>query len=425
MKRNKHVGETVLATNGQQMALIEYRNSLDVDVRFEDGTVREHVRYGNFRVGKISNPNVKKKNQIKEKKFDPLNNQHIGKEHVASNNQIMKIIAYRSFDDIDVMFEDGTIREHVRYGNFCKGTIANPNAPKEKVYKKTYSKKDYYDEYNNPHIGKEAIASNGQKMYIIAYRSASDIDVKFEDGTIREHVRYGNFDKGTIANPNVPKEKTYNKKRYIDELNNPHIGKTSMSSNGQMMTIIAYRGVTDIDVRFEDGSIREHVRYGNFSKGTIANPNQVIKSSFEFKYDVDGIKVSKGVKKIVDYLLINKREFQLEKKFEQCYYKGYLPFDLYVVDCGLIEFDGEQHFRHTSYFASEEEFLERTIRDQVKNTFCEMNNIPLLRIRYDQEDSIEELVEDFINNSNKYLKNHNKILSNEEYYSIRRTVDIK
>ena len=37
------------------------------------------------------------------------------------------IIEYRNRDDIDVEFEDGTIREHMRYSCFKKGSIANPN----------------------------------------------------------------------------------------------------------------------------------------------------------------------------------------------------------------------------------------------------------------------------------------------------------
>lgn len=36
-------------------------------------------------------------------------------------------------------------------------------------------------------------------------------------------------------------------------------------------TIIRYGGATDIDVRFEDGTVVKHGVYGNFKKGEIAH----------------------------------------------------------------------------------------------------------------------------------------------------------
>ena len=39
--------------------IIAYRNSQDIDVQFEDGTIVKHKRIGNFRGGHIANPNIK------------------------------------------------------------------------------------------------------------------------------------------------------------------------------------------------------------------------------------------------------------------------------------------------------------------------------------------------------------------------------
>lgn len=52
--------------------------------------------------------------------------------------------------------------------------------------------------------GEEIIAKNGQKMRVIKYRKAIDIDIQFEDGTIVEHRSYYSFLKGAIKNPNLP-----------------------------------------------------------------------------------------------------------------------------------------------------------------------------------------------------------------------------
>ena len=52
-------------------------------------------------------------------------------------------------------------------------------------------------------LGQVGVNNQGLKMTIIAYRDCKDIDVQFEDGTIVENRQYGEFLKGTIANPNI------------------------------------------------------------------------------------------------------------------------------------------------------------------------------------------------------------------------------
>jgi len=51
----------------------------------------------------------------------------------------------------------------------------------------------------------------------------------------------------------------------------------------------------------------------------------------------------------------------------------------------LIEYDGEQHFKPIEYFGGEEEFIKRQKHDNLKNLYCKMNNIPLLRIKYNED----------------------------------------
>ena len=57
-------------------------------------------------------------------------------------------------------------------------------------------KKDRLNEigYNN----------DGERMTIIRYGDAHDIDVQFDDGTILQHRRYCNFLRGKISNPMTP-----------------------------------------------------------------------------------------------------------------------------------------------------------------------------------------------------------------------------
>ena len=86
---------------------------------------------------------------------------------------------------------------------------------------------------------------------------------------------------------------------------------------------------------------------------------------------------------------------------------------------GVIEFDGEQHQNFIEFFFKTiEEFYRRSDTDLVKQSFWEYMDIPMLRIRHDQIDMIDNMIQDFINNPQDYIHNHNTYLSEEEYWSI-------
>ena len=83
----------------------------------------------------------------------------------------------------------------------------------------------------------------------------------------------------------------------------------------------------------------------------------------------------------------------------------------------FIEFDGKQHFKFIYlFFRTLEEFLLRHNSDEIKNKISVYGNIPLLRIRYDQIDFCEEMIDDLLKNPNKYVDRHNTYLSEEEYW---------
>ena len=62
----------------------------------------------------------------------------------------------------------------------------------------------------------------------------------------------------------------------------------------------------------------------------------------------------------------------------------------------LIEFDGEQHFRWVKGWITKENFEKLKCHDKLKNEYCKNKNIKLLRIKYDQSDSTEQLLSDFL-----------------------------
>lgn len=87
---------------------------------------------------------------------------------------------------------------------------------------------------------------------------------------------------------------------------------------------------------------------------------------------------SHGNIKIAQLLDKNNIPYEREKRFDTCKDKTYLPFDFYVNNKYLIEYDGKQHFDENSFFDYEGTHK----RDLIKTTWCKENHIPLIRIPY-------------------------------------------
>lgn len=124
-----------------------------------------------------------------------------------------------------------------------------------------------------------------------------------------------------------------------------------------------------------------------------------------------------GENHIKDYLSAKKLKFRPQYTVKST--RKRYDFCVFIDGSQLmIEFDGEQHFSPVEQWGGEEAYQKQRKADKEKNEWCEKNKIPLLRIRYDQKTLINELVEDFLKNPWAYIIEHNKLLSNQEYYSI-------
>lgn len=87
--------------------------------------------------------------------------------------------------------------------------------------------------------------------------------------------------------------------------------------------------------------------------------------------------------------------FDRQKKFSGCRNIHELPFDFYIPSLRVcIEFDGKQHFEPISFFGGLESFEKLKINDKIKSDYCEDNYIDLIRIKYDQLDNIERILND-------------------------------
>lgn len=108
--------------------------------------------------------------------------------------------------------------------------------------------------------------------------------------------------------------------------------------------------------------------------------------------------ISKGNAKIIDILDKNGIEYEIEKIFETCKDKRYLPFDFYIDNKYVIEYDGEQHFNQESIF--DYEYTHN--HDLIKSKWCKDNNIPLIRIPYTHYNNL--CLEDLLLETSKFIE---------------------
>ena len=93
-------------------------------------------------------------------------------------------------------------------------------------------------------------------------------------------------------------------------------------------------------------------------------------------------KSSKGEKEVRKILNKHNIEFKEQHTFDDCRYIRPLKFDFYLPDYNMcIEYDGIQHFKVIESWGSDR-FNEIKRNDNIKNEYCEKNNIRLIRIPY-------------------------------------------
>ena len=176
---------------------------------------------------------------------------YIGMTNTMNCGMKATIIAYRQSKDIDVQFENGIISEHRSMSNFNTGRISPTTRLKAEA-----------------HVGQTKLMECGMKATVIAYRKTDDIDIRFENGTIRKHMHMSSFNKGIIGIEPKLKDKS-------------HLGQTKLMKCGMKATVIAYRKFADADVQFEDGTIRQHAHLGKFNKGLIPHPTSILFDKYE------------------------------------------------------------------------------------------------------------------------------------------------
>ena len=271
MKKNilpeERIGEKYIQNCGMYATCVEYRNSHDIDVKFEDKTIIHHKTWKNFKNGNIANPNVTY-DEYRTRNGRIPKNDYMNTQFAINDDISAIIVEYTDYHHVKILDSIGISR--IVSMDYLKRN-------KHKVVKKSekMTKKRNNINYKAIRIKEKRMMRCGMYATIIDYCNSHDITVQFDDGTIVFHKEYRSFINGNIKNANIKKEKKYKRKK---EITNKKIlaernGQRAKMRCGMNATIIDYNKSNDMTVRFDDGYIATHIRYSDFLKGHVANHN--------------------------------------------------------------------------------------------------------------------------------------------------------
>ena len=233
MYKNKRIGETVIhKSTGMVMTIIDYIDTHNITIQFEDGTIVTHKCYSAFKKGVVGG--------YKE----PQNK--VGTTRKSTYGGIMTIIAILPKGKVKVRFEDGT--EVTTYlSAFLRGKVKNPNIETTK------------DKIKNNMFNKIYKDRNGDEFKVINYNNSLDIDIQYlDDGSIYQHR----------SRQSIIEKKVIPRERMIACNEN----KVFCTRLGLYAKMIERRNCNDIDIQFETGAIQKNITYFNFQQGAVSHP---------------------------------------------------------------------------------------------------------------------------------------------------------
>lgn len=163
--------------------------------------------------------------------------------------------------------------------------------------------------------------------------------------------------------------------------------------------------INDVKKLFEDNGCEllseTYINYGQKLKFKCAcgNISYIRYDSFKLGF-LCGCQNSVGERKTKKYLTDNDIDYITQKTFSGCFDKQNLRFDFYVDDKFLIEFDGKQHFVQCDAFGKDSLEINKS-HDKIKNEYCILYNIKLLRISYKEKNKLDSIINEYIKNIDK------------------------
>ena len=138
-EKAQKVGETAVNNSGQDMKIVVWRDTSDIDVMV-DGEPATHRTYQNFRFGKVTSDRYRKEQEKrsaeeKERKANLAIISRLAKLGRVSINQMgqrMALWKYSSENSVSVIFESGTVVKTTWYA-YRNGLVVDPAEEKKAV----------------------------------------------------------------------------------------------------------------------------------------------------------------------------------------------------------------------------------------------------------------------------------------------------
>lgn len=152
--KEKYIGQRIQMSSGLWAEIVDYNNSADISVRFENGNVRHHISLGNFQAGHVSDEEKSKDSGlIGSKRFNPYYRMEV------------TIIGINPKGHAIVQFEDGAITQ-THTDRFFSDKIAHPTISRKSAER----------------IGVISSSREGFNARIVKYNSVKNFDIEFTDG---------------------------------------------------------------------------------------------------------------------------------------------------------------------------------------------------------------------------------------------------
>jgi len=226
--------------------------------------------------------------------------------------------------------------------------------------------------------------NTSSKLLSTSYKNNSDkLELECECGNLYEtslmHIR--------DSENHMCRECSYKRIGQLQSLNYEEVKKEIESLTTSKLLSTSYKNYNGkLELECECGQIY----YSNFA---------TLRKRQALKCHKCNNTLSKAEEKTDKILKENNINLIRQHIFSDCRYINPLPFDFYLPDINFtIEIDGEHHFYPVNFGQGEEEskeeFKRRVIKDEIRNKYCQDNNIKLLRIPYWDFDKIETILKE-------------------------------
>lgn len=217
------------------MTIIAYRNNMDIDVQFEDGTIVENRQYSEFLKGTIANPNV-----------------------LSDGISIPEKFMWNILKELNIEFKTQLNKKDF---DWCQNYKYDFYIPSLNMVVETHGVQHYEEsvwgssrtleeERENDKLKKELALNNNIKNYIVVDCRKSELDW-LKENIIKELDKYfnlSNIDWNLVWN-NSLKNLVYEVKRLVEEgYNNKQITETLGIAK---VTVIKYKKQLGIKTKYE------------------------------------------------------------------------------------------------------------------------------------------------------------------------------